>query len=182
MPRRSRRGRWLFFHPGQRSINASPMRRTGCPDGHCGPGTIRIIEGPNPNEDQMRSRLSLAKKRSATIGAKSAVHTITTVRHTHEVARLPYDLERRGGKASANGSAAGAQVLAIAAPAYPRGDRRFRTLPADRAAQASACQCHRALQGQRRGWRRSYAFPISHPVMLHNCITRRSTGLPAKGV
>jgi len=151
MPRRSRRRRWLFFHAGQRSINASPMWRAGCPDSHCGPGKIRIVEGPNPNEDQMWSRLSLAKERSATIGAKSAVHTITTVCHTYEVARLPYDLERRGGKASANGSAAGAQVLAIAAPAYPRGDRRFRAFPADRAAQALTCQCHRALQGQRCG-------------------------------
>jgi hypothetical protein len=87
-------------------------------------GKIWIIEGPNPNEDQMWSCLSLAKDRSTAIWAKPAVHSIAAVRHAREVARLPYDLERRGAKASTNRSAARAQVLAIAAPAHPRSDRR----------------------------------------------------------
>ena len=125
-------GRWLLFHTRQSCINTSPTRRTGGPDRHCRVGKIWIVESPSPNEDQMRSCLSLAKERSAAIEAEPSVHSTATVRHTREVARLPYDLERCGAKASANRSAACTQVLAIAAPAHPRGDRRFRALPANR--------------------------------------------------
>ena len=140
-------GRWLPFHARQSCINTSPTRRTGGPDRHCRFGKIGIVERPSPNEDQMRSYLSLAKERRAAIGAEPAVHSTATVRHTQEVARFPYDLERCGAKASANRSAAACtQVLAIAAPAHPRGDQRFRTLPANRTAKAPACHCHRALQ------------------------------------
>jgi len=139
-------GRWLPFRTRQCCINTSPTRRTGGPDRHCRVGKIWIVESPSPNEDQMRSCLSLAKERRAAIGAEPAVHSTATVRHTQEVARLPYDFERCGAKASANRSAACTQVLAIATPAHPRGDRRFRALPANGTAKASACHCHRALQ------------------------------------
>ncbi len=144
-------GRWLPFHTRQSCINTSPTRRTGGPDRHCRVGKIWIVETPSPNEDQMRSCLSLAKERSAAIGAKPAMHSTATVRHTGEVARFPYDLERCGAKASANRSAACTQVLAIAAPAHPRGDWRFRALPANRTAKTPACHCHWALQGEERG-------------------------------
>jgi len=143
---RSRCGRWLFFHSRQRGINASPTRRTGRPYGHCGIGKIRIVESPNPNEDQMRSCLGLAKKRSAANRAKSAVHSTATVGHAGEVARFPYDFERRRAKTSADRSAACAQILTIATPANPRGDRRFHALPANRTAKAPACHCHQTLQ------------------------------------
>jgi hypothetical protein len=154
--------RWLLFHPRQSCINASPTRRARGPDRHCRVGKIWIVESPNPNEDQMRSGLSFAKKRSAAIGAKPAVHSTAAVRHTCEVARLSYDLERCSAKASANSSAACTQILAIAAPAHPRGDRRFRALPADRSAKTPACHCHSALQGQDEDLHRlrSYACPL----------------------
>ena len=96
----------------------------------------------------MGSRLGLAKERSATDRAKSAMHATATVCHTGEVARLSYDLERRRAKASANRSTACAQVLAITAPANPCGDRRFRALPANRAAKAPARHCHGILPGK----------------------------------
>jgi hypothetical protein len=140
--------RWLPFHTRQRCINACPTWRAGCPDRHCRAGKIWIIEGPNPNEDQMRSHLSLAKDRGTAIWAKPAVHSIAAVCHAREVTCLPYDLERLGAKASTNRSAARAQVLAIAAPARPRSDRRLSALPTNPTAKAPACHCHCALQDQ----------------------------------
>ena len=151
MARQLSRRRWLSFHTRQRCINASPMWSAGCPDRHCRAGKIWIIEGPNPNEDQMWSCLSLAKDRSTAIWAKPAVHSIAAVRHAREVARLPHDLERGGAKASANRSASPAQVLAIAAPAHPRSDWRVSALPTNRTTKAPACHRHCALQCQNRG-------------------------------
>ena len=136
------------FDSRQRFVNASPTRRAGCPDRHCRAGKIGIIEGPNPNEDQMWSCLSLAEERSAARCAEPAVHSIAAVRHARKVACLPDDLERLGAKTSTNGSAARAQVLAIAAPAHSRCDRRFSALPTNCTAKASSCHCHCALQGQ----------------------------------
>jgi hypothetical protein len=143
--------RCLLVRTRQICINTSPTRRTRGPDRHRRVGKIWIIESPSPNEDQMRSCLSLAKERSTASGAEPAVHPIATVGHAREVARFPYDLQRCGAKASANRSAACTQVLAIAAPAHPRGDWRFRALPANRTAKTPACQRHRDLQGQERG-------------------------------
>ena len=145
-------GRWLLFHARQSCINTCPTRCTGGPDRHCRFGKIGIVESPSPNEDQMRSCLSLAKERRAASRAEPAVHSTATVRQTQEVARFPIDLERCSAKASTNRSTACTQVLAIAAPAHPRGDRRFRALPANRTAKAPACHCHWALQGQERGF------------------------------
>jgi hypothetical protein len=148
MTRRLRRGRRLLFHARRGIINASPRWRARCPDGHRRLGELRIVERSNPNEDQMRSSLGLAKQGRATARAEAAVHPIAAVRHTRVVARRTRDLEGRCAKASANGSAACAQVLAIAAPARSRSDRRFSALPMNRTAKATACQCHVALQGQ----------------------------------
>ena len=141
----------LLLHTRQGCINARPTRRTRRPDRHCRVGKIRIVECPGSNEDQVRSCLGLAKERSAAIWAEPAVHSIPAVRHTREVTRPSYDLERRGAKAGTDGSAACAQVLAIAAPAHPSCDWRFRAFPANRTAKTPACDYHSALQGQKRG-------------------------------
>ena len=122
-------GRWLPFHARRGVINASPRRRTRCPDGHRGLRELRIVERSNPDEDQVRSSLSLAKQGSATARAEAAVHPIAAVRHTQVVARRTRDLEGRCAKASANRSAACAQVLTIAAPAHARRDWRSGALP-----------------------------------------------------
>ena len=143
--------RRLLFGTRQSCIDTGPTRRTGGPDRHRRVGKIRIVEGPSPNEDQMRSCLGFTKERRTAIGAEPAVHSIATVGHTREVARFPCDLERCGAKASTNRSAACTQVLAIAAPAHARGDRRFRALPANRTAKTPAGHRHRALQDQERG-------------------------------
>ena len=151
MPRQLSCGRRLPFRTRQSCVNAGPTRRTGCPDGHCRFGKIRIVESPCPNEDQVRPSLSLAEERSPAGWAESTVHSIATVRDTREVTRPPYDLEGRGAKASTNRSAACAQVLAIAAPAHPRRDWWLVALPANRAAKAPASHCHCALQGRNAG-------------------------------
>ena len=164
MARQLGRGRWLPFHTGQSCINASPTRRAGCPDRHCRAGNIRIIEGANPNEDQMRSCLSFAKKRSTATWAEPAVHSTTAVGHAREVACFPDGLESVRTKASANRSAARAQVLAIAAPAHSGSDRRFGALPTNRTAKAPASHCHCALQGQAQ----------------RNAASRIAPGLPAQ--
>ncbi len=148
-------GRRLLFCTRQTRINTSPTRRTGGPDRHRRVGKIWIVESPSPNEDQMGSCLSLAKERSAAIGAEPTVHSIATVGHTRKVARFSYDLERCGAKASTNRSAACTQVLAIAAPAHARGDWRFRALPANRAAKTPACHCHCPSEVRNAGLRRA---------------------------
>ena len=164
-------GRWLPLHMWQSCINTSPRRRTGCPDGHCRIGKIRIVKGPGPNKDQMRSSLSLAKERGPAIRAEAAVHLIATVCHTREVTRLPFDLERLSTKAGAYRSTACSQVLAIAAPTHPRSDWRLRALPTNRTAKAPACHCHCALQGQERGnaaWQIVRLPAYSNPAMPPN--------------
>ena len=156
-------GRRLLFRTRQSCINASPTRRTGGPDRHRRVGEVWIVESPSPNEDQMWSRLSLAKERGAAIGAEPAVHSIATVGHTRKVVRFSCDLERCGAKASADRSAARTQVLAIATPAHARGDWRFGAFPANRAAKTPTCHCHCALRGQERG------FTSSRIVRLPFC-------------
>lgn len=148
--RRLRSWRWLLSHAWRDIIDAGPRWRARCPDGHRGLRELRIVERSNPNEDQMRSSLGLAEQWSATARAEAAVHPIAAVRHTRVVARRARDLEGRGAKARAHRSAAGAQVLAVAAPAHARGDRGFIALPTNRTAKATACQCHVALQGRSR--------------------------------
>lgn len=163
--------RWLLLHARQSSIDACPTRCTGCPDRHRRVGKIRIVECPGSNEDQVRSRLGLAEERSAAVRAEAAVHSIPTVRRTREVTRPPSDLERRHAKAGTDRSTACAQVLAIAAPAHPRGDWRFRALPANRTAKTPACDCHCALQVGNEGLlrRASYACPLcGDPAMPPN--------------
>ena len=142
--------RRLPFQSRQSCIHASPSWRTGRPDRHHGVGKIRIVECPRSNEDQVRSCLGLAKKRSAAIWTEPAVHSVPTVGHTREVTQPPCDLERCGAKAGTDRSTACAQILAIAAPADPRGDWRFRALPANRTAKTPACDCHCALQAHGR--------------------------------
>lgn len=144
------RGR-LPFQSRQSCLNASPTWRTGRPDRHRRVGKIRIVEGPRSDEDQVRSCLGLAKERSAASWAEPAMHSIPTIGHTREIAQPPYDLERCGAKAGTNCSTACTQILAIAAPAHPRGDWRFRTLPANRTAKTPACDCHCVLQAHERG-------------------------------
>ena len=143
--------RRLTLHTWQGIVNASPARRAGRPDRHRRPCQVRIVQGSTPYEDQMRSCLSLAKHRSSTAWAESAVHSVATVRRTRIVARRTYYAEGCRPKANANGSAASAQILAIAAPANPRRNRRLCALPANRTAKASACYRHFQLQGQSRG-------------------------------
>ena len=145
-----RRRRRLHLHLRQLRVNAGPTWRAGCPDGHRGVGEIRIIEGSDPNKDQVWSCLGLAKKRCTAIPAKPTVHSIAAVRDAREVACFSRNLERRRAKASANRSAACAQVLTIPAPTHARNDRRLPAFPANRTAEAPASHRHRSLQKQTR--------------------------------
>jgi hypothetical protein len=174
-------GRRLLLHTWQGWVNTSPTRRTGCPDGHCRLGKIRIVERPGPNKDQMRSCLSLAEEWSAAIWAEPAVHSTTAVRHTREVTRLPHDLERQGAKASAYRSTARSQILAIAAPTHPRSDRRLRALPANCTAKAPACHRHFALQGQERGNAASQIVPLPAAQLQQCRLTLLCSGPAAAG-
>ena len=135
----------------QSSVNASPLRRTRRPDSHRRGDEIGIVECPSSNVDQVRSCLCLAEERRAAFRAETAVHSISAVRHTREITRPPTDPERRGAKTDPNRSTASAQVLAIAAPAYPRSDWRFSALPANRTAKTPASNCHCSLQAEDSG-------------------------------
>jgi hypothetical protein len=148
MPDALRRRRRLHLHQRQLPVDAGPTRRAGCPDGHRWASEIRIIEGSDPNEDQVWSCLGLAKERSAAVPAEPPVHSIAAVRHARKVACLSRNVERRRAKARVNRSAAGTQELTVPAPTYARNDRELQALPANRAAEAPASQCHRSLQGQ----------------------------------
>ena len=144
-----RRRRRLPLHPRQLRVNAGPTWRAGCPDGHRRANQIRVIESSDPNEDQVWSCLGLAKERSATIATEPTVHSIAAVCDARKVAHLPRNLERRRAKASANRSAACAQVLTVSAPTHARNDWRLQAFPANRTAEAPASHCHRSLQGQK---------------------------------
>jgi len=146
MVRRLRSGRRLPFHPRRGLVHASPRRCAHRPDRHRRLRELRIVERADPYEDQMGPRLGLAEQRSAAARAEAAVHPIAAVGHARVVARRPGDLEGCRAKASADGPAACAEVLAIPAPADPRGDWRLGALPTNRAAKATACHCHVCLQ------------------------------------
>ena len=140
--------RRLLLHTWHFGIDAGPARRTRRPDRHCRACMIRIIEAANPNEDQVRSRLCLAEQRCTARGTKSPMHSVAAVRKAREVSRLSHYLECGRAKASSNRSAARPQILAVAAPANARRDRRLVTLPTNCTAKAPASQRHRNLQGQ----------------------------------
>jgi hypothetical protein len=143
------RGRWgLLVNTRQPSVDAGPLRRARRPNGHYGPCKIRIVKASNPNEYQVPACLSLAKQRSTARRAKSPMHAVAAVRGAREVTGLPYNLERRCAKASSHRPASRSKVLAVAAPASTRSNRRFLTLPTNRTAKASASHRHSALQGQ----------------------------------
>lgn len=141
-------GRWLPFHARRGGVDASPRWRARRPDAQRRLPELRIVERSNPNEDQVRSSLGLAEQWCATARAEPAVHPIAAVRHARVVARRTRDREGSGAKAGANRSAACAQVLAIAAPTHPRGDRRFGALPTNGPAKATSCHGHVALHGK----------------------------------
>jgi hypothetical protein len=147
--RRSCSGRRLPFHARRSTIDAGPRRRARRPDGHRRLGQLRIVERADANEDQVRSNLGLAEQWGAAARAEPAVHPVAAVRNTRVVDRRPGDREGRCAKAGADGSAASTQVLAIAAPAHPRRDRRFGALPPNRTAKATPCHGHLALRGRR---------------------------------
>jgi len=138
--------RRLHLHPRQLRVNAGPAWRAGCPDGHRGVREIWIIEGSDPNEDQVWSCLSLAKQRGTAIPTEPTVHSIAAIRGARKVACLSRNLERRRAKASANRSAACAQVLTVPAPTYAGNDWRLQAFPNNRTAEAPASHCHRLLQ------------------------------------
>ena len=138
-------------------VDASPRRRARRPDRHRRLRELRIVERSDPSEDQVRSRFGLAEQWSAAARAEPPVHPIAAVRDARVVARRPRHREGRHAKARTHRSAARAQVLAIAAPAHPRGDRRFRALPTNRAAKAAPCHGHVALQASVVVLRKSYS-------------------------
>jgi hypothetical protein len=144
------RRRRLHLHSRQLRVNAGPTWRAGYPDGHRGVSEIWIIEGSDPNEDQVWSCLSFAKERRSAIPTEPTVHSIAAVRGARKVACLSRNLERRRAKASANGSAACAQVLTVPAPTHAGNDWRLQAFPKNRTAEAPASHCHRSLQGQKR--------------------------------
>src|SRR5207253_4457725 len=129
-----RRRRPLPIHLRQLRVTACPSLRAVCPDRQRGLCEILIIESSDPNKDQVWSCLGLAKKRCTAIPAKPTVHSIAAVRDAREVACFSRNLERRRAKASANRSAACAQVLTIPAPTHARNDRRLQAFPANRTA------------------------------------------------
>src|SRR4051812_7773233 len=115
-----RRGRWLSLRLRQLRVDAGPRWRTGRPDRHRGSSEIRVIECSGSNEDQVRSRLGLAKERCAALAAETAVHSIAAVRNARKVPRLTRHLESRRAKTSADRSASCAQVLTVPAPTHAR--------------------------------------------------------------
>ena len=143
---RGRRG--LLLDTWQFVVDAGPIRRTRCPDGHHRTCRIRIIKAPDPNEDQVRSRLRLAEQGCTAGRAKAPMHPVAAVRVAREVSRVSDNFEFRRAKAGSNRPTARPQVLASAAPANARSDRRFLALPTNRPAKAPASQCHCTLQSQ----------------------------------
>ena len=142
-------GRWgLLLNARQRRVDAGPLRRARRPNGHCGLCAIRIVKASNPNEYQMRACLSLAKQRRTARRAESSMHAVAAVCRAREGTRLTCNLERRCAKASPHRSASCPKVLAVAAPANARSNRRLLTLPTNCTAKTSASHRHSALQGQ----------------------------------
>ena len=141
----SRRWWWLLGYLRQLYVHASPVRRRRCPDRHRRIGEIRIVEGADADEDQMRARLGLAEERRPARRTESSVHLVATVRDTWIVAGLACHGERRGAEAGVDRSAAGADILAVPAPAHTRNNRGRRAFPANSPAEASTCYRHNML-------------------------------------
>src|SRR4051812_26827629 len=108
--------RRLILHLRQLRIDAGPARSGRGPDRHRRIGEIRIVEGPNADKDQMRTRLCFAEEWRPARWAESPVHPVPTIRDAWIVAGLTRYGERSCAEAGVDGSASGTEILAVPAP------------------------------------------------------------------
>src|SRR5215813_10474815 len=111
-------------------------------------GKIRIIESADTDEDQMRTRLCLAEEWRPARSAESPVHLVATVRNARIVGRLACHRKFGCAETGVDRSAAGAEILAVPAPAHARNNRGCRAFPANCATEASTCYRHSFPRGQ----------------------------------
>ena len=131
-------------------VDASPAWRARCPDRQRRIREIGIVECSNAHEDEMRPRLCLAEEWRSAHWTESPVHMVAAVRHAGIVVGFAAHGERGGAEAGVNGSAAGANILALPAPAHARDDRWLRACPPDCSAQTSTGNRHSSLRVKER--------------------------------
>jgi hypothetical protein len=98
----------------------------------------------------MWTRLGFAKERRPARRAESPVHSIATIRHTGVVAGRACHRKCRCMEAGVDRSTAGADILAIPAPAHARDNRGRGAFPSNCSTEASTCYRHGVLQTGRR--------------------------------
>ena len=97
----------------------------------------------------MGTRLCFAEERRPTRGAEFPVHLVATIRDTGIVVGLASGRELSCTETGVDRSAAGADILAIPAPAHARDHRGRRAFPANRPTETSTCYRHMVIQETR---------------------------------
>ena len=105
--------------PGK-AIEARPARRAHRPDGHGRTDDLRIIQGAGTHEQQVRSRFGRGEQVHAAGRTEAPMHDACRCRRWRIVAHLTGDAHRLARETDVHGAAAGADVLADAAPAGAR--------------------------------------------------------------
>ena len=136
------------LHLRQRCVDLGPVGRGGRPDCHRRVSEIRIVEGTDSHEDQMRPRLGLAEERCPARRTESPVHLATTVRDASIVVCPSSHCEGGRAEAGVDRAAPRTDILALPAPAHASDNWRLRAFPADCPAKASSCDCHSVFQSK----------------------------------
>jgi hypothetical protein len=105
-------------------------------------GDLRVIERASAYEYEMRPRFRAAEHGRAASRAKHSMHDVAALGDIRIVAGYAVDDEILGLEAGIDRAAPGAQILAQAAPANARNDRRICALETYRAAQTTPGYFH----------------------------------------
>jgi len=149
-PSCSRCGRGLAFNTRKRTVEACPIRCACCPNGERRPREIGVVKCSDSYEYQVRPGVSLTEERRAACAAEPPAHPVSAIGNAEVVGGISGAGKARRAEARVHRSITCAKILAVAAPAQSRDDRRLCACPANRAAKASTRYRHR-LVGPPRG-------------------------------
>jgi len=135
-------GRGLMGNLREGGVDTGVFRSRGGPDGGAGASEAGVVQSAGADHDQMGASFGTAGDWRAAGGAECAVHQSAACRWAGEGLERTVNGERRIVKDQVHGGAAGGQILAIAAPAGPSGDRGFAGLITHRTAQTATFDEH----------------------------------------
>lgn len=125
--RSRRRSRWLSGPGFQTGVQHGPIRCIICPDDHCRAKTMSFIQNPKANGFQVSARRALTVNLGSAGRAETESQGVAACRLPVGRCQSPNYVHILGLEDRVVGRTASRDLLALSAPALPRGNR----LPAD---------------------------------------------------